>query len=345
MPFSVCIGALSYRNLMLSVILPTYNESANIQSILHEVCLALKHMPFEVIVVDDNSPDETWRIAEECGSVHPQVRVIRRMHERGLSTAVIAGFNAAKGHVLAVMDADGQHDSGLLSVLYNHVKQGADIAIGSRYIPGGSVGQWDGYRQAMSRFATRLAVRLCGVTVKDPMSGFFAIAKPLFVQAQAKMNPKGFKILLDILMQVPKSTRIDEVPLKFGLRRAGESKLNWRVKLEFLQYIYESTVGRYVSFPVACLLLVSVFIAAVLVPRLIGIQLLYTNADVRSQTLQHLQQSAKQEGWLLSDIAFTSVTQNSIEFLHTPHGRLSAMPACHRIIFGSQQALPCDGSR
>lgn len=229
---------------MLSLILPTYNEAKNLPELLPKIRETLTNIPHEIIIVDDDSPDETWRVAQEIGHDLSDIHVIRRVGRRGLSSAVIEGFLSAKGEVLAVMDADGQHDLSLLPKLYNAVDTSADIAIGSRYIEGGSVGEWDERRQLLSRVATNMALHLCSVKVKDPMSGFFALKRHTFEGVVNLLNPKGFKILLDILVCVKSTTVVQEIPFTFSQRLHGESKLSRRVQLEFLEYLYDVTIGR-----------------------------------------------------------------------------------------------------
>jgi len=231
---------------MLSLILPTYNESENLPELLPALEKVLSGIPHEIIIVDDDSPDETWRIAQELGQKLDDVHVIRRVGRRGLSSAVIEGFLSAKGDVLAVMDADGQHDMDILPKLYSAIQEGSGIAIGSRYVPGGSVGEWDERRHLMSRVATKMALAVCNVKASDPMSGFFALRNDLFQNAARHLNPKGFKILLDLLVCVPKDTTVQEVPFTFSTRLHGESKLSRRVQIEFLEYLYDVTVGRYI---------------------------------------------------------------------------------------------------
>ena len=231
---------------MLSLILPTFNEAKNLPELLPALEKVLEGIPHEIIIVDDDSPDETWRVAQTLGHDRDDVHVIRRVGRRGLSSAVIEGFLSAKGEVLAVMDADGQHDMSLLPKLYHSVLQKNGIAIGSRYIEGGSVGQWDERRHLMSRIATTLALKVCRVKVKDPMSGFFAIANPLFQRTVKSLNPKGFKILLDLLVHIPKDTPVNEIPFTFSERLHGESKLSRRVQIEFLEYLYDVTLGKYI---------------------------------------------------------------------------------------------------
>ncbi len=229
---------------MLSLVFPTYKESESLPVVLPKVKAALRDIPHEIIIVDDDSPDRTWAVAQDLAEADSSIRVIRRVGRRGLSSAVIEGWLSARGDVLAVADADGQHDLSILPQLYQSVKNTDGIAIGSRYAEGGSVGQWDERRATLSRIATRLAIRLCKVKVKDPMSGFFAIDVRLFQQIFRHLNPKGFKILLDVLIHVPPQVPVEEVPFTFGVREKGESKLSRRVQLEFLEHLYDATVGN-----------------------------------------------------------------------------------------------------
>jgi dolichol-phosphate mannosyltransferase len=228
----------------VSVILPTYNESRNLPELVPQLVEFLREIRHEVIVVDDDSPDGTWRVAEELGDRFDEVRLVRRVGRRGLASAVIEGFLAAKGAVLVAADADGQHDFQLLHELLAAVEGGAGLALASRYVPGGSVGAWDERRHALSRLATRLAQRLCRVPVADPMSGFFAVSRPVFAAALPHLNPVGFKILLDLLVHLPPGTIVREIPLRFADRLHGESKLSRLVQLQFIEYVYDVTLGR-----------------------------------------------------------------------------------------------------
>jgi dolichol-phosphate mannosyltransferase len=231
---------------MLSLVLPTYNEAANLPELLPSIRKVLYGISHEIIIVDDDSPDGTWKVAQKIAHNLGDVHVIRRVGRRGLSSAVIEGFLAAKGDIFVVMDADGQHDMQLLPKLHRAVTEHSGIAIGSRYVEGGGVGAWDERRYALSRIATKLAIALCAVKARDPMSGFFAVDRATFEEVLPRLNPKGFKILLDLLVHVPRRTQVTEVPFTFGVRRHGESKLSRRVQLEFLEYLYDVSLGRYI---------------------------------------------------------------------------------------------------
>jgi dolichol-phosphate mannosyltransferase len=230
----------------LSVVLPTYNEAKNLPELVPRLAELLREVRHEIIVVDDDSPDGTWRVAEALGERFAEVRVLRRVGRRGLASAAIEGFLAAKGVVLAVADADGQHDFRLLPELLGAVEAGADVAVASRYVAGGSVGAWDERRYALSRLATRLAQGLCRVPVADPMSGYFAMSRRAFQEVLPRLNPVGFKILLDLLAHMPAGAVAREIPLRFGNRLHGESKLSRLVQIQFLEYVYDVTLGRWV---------------------------------------------------------------------------------------------------
>ena len=226
---------------MLSLIIPTYNEAGNIVQLLDETCALLRKrgLSFEIIVVDDNSPDETWKVVENYGKKNFSVRAIRRTSERGLSSAVVAGFDAAKGEMLGVMDADRSHDVRILPALAELVMGGsADIAVGSRKVEGGGVGEWPIYRKIFSGFATRLTKMLTRVEVSDPMSGYFCVSRPAYQSCRTFLKPKGYKILLEILAK-SQGLRLKEVPYIFSNRTQGQSKLSLRVMVEFVIQLIE----------------------------------------------------------------------------------------------------------
>ncbi|MBP9750879.1 MAG: glycosyltransferase family 2 protein [Candidatus Peribacteraceae bacterium] len=229
---------------MLTLVLPTYKETESLPIILPEIEAALRGQEFEVIIVDDDSPDGTAAVARGLIAKYPWLRVIRRVGRRGLSSAVIEGWLAGRGDVLAVADADGQHDLSILPALAKDCADGAAVAIGSRYVAGGSTGTWGGSRLALSQAATWLTGLLCPSPVTDPMSGFFAVRRDAFEAAVHGLRPKGFKLLMEVLVHLPKGARLAERPYTFRERRAGVSKMSLRVEVEFLESLYDLTVGR-----------------------------------------------------------------------------------------------------
>ena len=206
--------------------------------------LCLANTDKEVIVVDDNSPDKTWEIARNLSSTYPWLRVIRRIHDRGLSSAVLAGFAVAEGDCLAVMDADLQHDEQILPQFLDAFQKGADIVVGSRKVDGGGTQNWSVVRKFMSWVATIMAKIALRHPVTDPMSGFFAIRKEIYQSYKDEINPKGFKILLEFLARA-KHTNIKEIGYTFKNRVHGESKLSHKVIFEYLNALYELSLGNY----------------------------------------------------------------------------------------------------
>lgn len=327
---------------MLTLVLPTYNEAANLSAVLGAVTRALGDTPHEIIIVDDNSPDGTWKVAEELRGMYPQLRVLRRIDKRGLSSAVVDGFLLGKGTVLAAMDADGQHDCGLLRRLYERVREAGGIALGSRYVKGGDIGEWDGGRHRMSKFATKLAMwvlrRPDAAAVQDPMSGFFAIDRAIFLDAHPRLKPKGFKILLDLLVHAKPGTPAHELPMRFGKRIAGESKLNWRVQWEYLSYLYDITVGRWLSFWVLCFCAMLLALCAVLTWLFAPLLPLYTSAALRADAARQMRTLAQSRGWLLSDMRIASIASDTLFVIHASHPPREPVQGCFVARTGSSAA-------
>ncbi|HUV52457.1 MAG TPA: polyprenol monophosphomannose synthase, partial [Dehalococcoidia bacterium] len=183
----------------LSLIVPTYNESENIKTLVERVHKSLSDYNYELIVVDDNSPDGTAELAKSLSSKYP-VRVIVRTNERGLASAVVAGFKQAKGDILGVIDADLQHPPEFVPNLIKGVKEGADVAIASRYIKGGAIEGWTLKRKIISLGAKLPANVLLTAArkIKDPLSGFFLFRKQVIEGTE--LSPTGYKILLEVLV-------------------------------------------------------------------------------------------------------------------------------------------------
>jgi dolichol-phosphate mannosyltransferase len=222
----------------VSLVVPTYNERDNVVPLLEAVRRALAGHAFEVWVVDDDSPDRTWEVVGDFARAHPEVAVVRRVDERGLSAAVLEGFRRARGAVLAVMDADLSHDPALLPALVDAVLGGADVAVGSRRVAGGGADSWPWHRRRASDAATALARWWLGVPLSDPMSGYFALRRDVFERVQARLRPRGYKILLEIVCRAW-PVKIVELPYLFRDRRQGVSKVTPRVAWEFLTSLWD----------------------------------------------------------------------------------------------------------
>lgn len=326
---------------MLSLVLPTYNEAENLPELLTEIEEAMGDIPFEVVVVDDDSPDRTWEVAQRLAQEKPFLHVLRRVGQSGLSSAVLEGFRMARGEILAVMDSDGQHDPLLLPRLFRAVRDGAALAIGSRYVPGGSVEGWARARHAASYIATGLAWLVCPRRVRDPMSGFFALDRRTFAVLETRLHPRGFKILLEFLALLPPGARVAEVPLAFRLRRRGESKLNARVEAQFLFQLCSLLLRRFRwSF---LFIAVCVALLFLLFPRAWALRLLYTSAVVRAQVREGVERLAAERGWLRSDISFRSVRRTGFSFLHRQHVRGRDPVECFIYSFSDRVLRVCDG--
>jgi dolichol-phosphate mannosyltransferase len=245
-----------------SLVIPTYNERKNITILIPKLLEILRPLkiPFEIIVVDDNSPDGTWQAVQEFEQ-QGEVKLIRRFNEKDLSSAVITGFEAAKGSVLGVMDADLQHDETLLPKLIEATKN-AKIVIASRYMEGGSLGNWCFYRRWLSQLGRWLANVVLRVSLTDPLSGFFVLRREVFDEIGAKLNPKGFKILLEIIYQ-SKTKEIEEIPFTFRTRIHGESKLAASVGVNYLLSLFNLVFGT--AFPIQFLQFCLVGMAGVFV--------------------------------------------------------------------------------
>jgi dolichol-phosphate mannosyltransferase len=228
----------------LAVIVPCFNERHNVAILVDKLDNALKGISWEVIFVDDDSPDGTASIAREIAIANPRVRCIQRIGRRGLATAVIEGMLATSAPYLAVIDGDLQHDERLLPEMLKTLKcEKLDLVIGSRYVGGGGVGAWDRTRAAMSSLATRLARLVVREPPSDPMSGFFIITRPAFERSVRHLSGQGFKILLDLLASTPQPFRFRELPYTFRDRQHGESKLDSFALWEYLTLLLDKLIG------------------------------------------------------------------------------------------------------
>ncbi len=234
--------------LQLAIILPTLDECENIAPLIARIESALGPSGWEVVVVDDDSADGTADEARRLSLADPRVRVIHRIGRRGLASAAIEGMCATAAPFVAVMDADHQHDPMLLPQMLAAVQGGeADIAVASRFAPGASAaGLASERREKASGLANRIARKITGVELSDPMSGYFLLKATRARALAPRLSGVGFKILLDILATSPEPLRVRELPLEFAERRSGASKLDRAVAFEFLIGLYERTFGRLV---------------------------------------------------------------------------------------------------
>ena len=232
----------------LSVIVPTFNERDNVTTLFRRLEAALAGESWEVIFVDDNSPDGTWDVVRGLARQDSRVRCIRRIGRRGLSGACIEGILASSAPYAAVIDADLQHDETQLSKMLALLQAGeADLVVGSRYVAGGSAESFDKQRAGISAVATEVAKRVLRVKIADPMSGFFMIRRDRFEQLAPQLSTQGFKILLDIVATARGSLRVKEIPYSFGARLHGESKLDSMVALDFLGLVLAKLTHDVVS--------------------------------------------------------------------------------------------------
>lgn len=232
----------------LCIVVPTFNERDNAPVLFERIEAALDGVAFEVVFVDDNSPDRTWRTVRDLAQTDTRVRCIRRIGRRGLSGACIEGILSSSAPFVAVMDADLQHDETRLAAMLALLQSGeADLVVGSRYVGGGSAESFSNTRAGGSKFATGIAKRLLHVEVADPMSGFFMLRRDRFEELAPSLSEQGFKILLDLIATAKGGLRTVEVPYTFGTRVHGESKLDSLVVMDFLGLVLAKMTRDLVS--------------------------------------------------------------------------------------------------
>lgn len=240
-------GALLRRGPELSVIVPTFNERGNVLELVQRLGQCLAGHRWEVIFVDDDSPDGTAQFVREIGQRDNRVRCIQRIGRRGLSSACIEGMLASSAPYLAVIDGDLQHDEKLLPHMLERLKQDqTDIVIGTRYAPGGGLGDWDEARAAISHFATRLSRLVLKADLSDPMSGFFMIHRQAMEHSVRKLSGIGFKILVDLFVSSPRPLKFAEFPYEFRTRKAGESKLDTQAAWDYVMLLIDKLIGHIV---------------------------------------------------------------------------------------------------
>ncbi len=241
----------------LTIVVPTLNERDNIEPLVARLRRVLDGVVWDVVFVDDDSRDGTLEALHSLARQDERIRYIQRIGRSGLSSACLEGMAASSAPYLAVIDADLQHDEALLPRMLETLKQGGtDLVVGSRYLEGGGVGGWSKTRRWLSRFSTVLSRLVLRTQLSDPLSGYFMLTRELRDRALRKVSGRGFKILLDLVASVDGPVRAVELPYTFGLRQAGESKLDTLVAYEFALVLAHKLFGRVV--PVRFVMFVAV---------------------------------------------------------------------------------------
>jgi len=232
----------------LAVVIPTFREAGNVDELVRRLDAALAGIGWEAIFVDDHSPDGTAARVRAIAAQDRRVRCLERVGRRGLASACIEGMLATPAPLIAVLDGDLQHDETLLPEMLARfrARPELDIAIGSRFIPGGSAAGFSDDRAARSRIATRLSRAVLRQELADPMSGFFMLRAELLREVLPRLSAVGFKLLLDIFASARRPLRFEELPYAFRARASGASKLDGAVALEYLLLLYDKALGRIV---------------------------------------------------------------------------------------------------
>lgn len=244
----------------LAVVLPTFNERDNVPLVVAQLTEVLRGLAWEAIFVDDDSPDGTAEVVAAHARWDPRIRLIHRIGRRGLSSACIEGMMSTTAPVVAVMDADLQHDATILPRMLSRLREGSlDVVVGTRNSDGGSMGEFGRWRVALSRLGERISQSVCRTRLSDPMSGFFLLRRTFLLEVVHDLQGGGFKILVDLLASSAVPVRVGEVGYRFGVRRYGESKLDVVVGLEYVFLILNKRLGGLVPLHMALYMLVGGF--------------------------------------------------------------------------------------
>jgi dolichol-phosphate mannosyltransferase len=231
----------------LAVVIPTYNEKENVPVVLSALARALYDVDWEVIIVDDDSPDGTAESVREMAATNPRIHVIERIGRRGLSSACIEGMLSTSAPYIAVIDADMQHDETVLPKMLEKIRdEHLDLVVASRNLASGGMGEFSRGRVWLSNMGNRVSRLVCHCDISDAMSGFFVIDRHFFQEIVHRLTGSGFKILVDILASSRRPVRVAEVPYRFRNRARGESKLDVNVELEYLFLLIDKMIGNYV---------------------------------------------------------------------------------------------------
>ncbi len=262
----------------LTIVVPCYNERPNVAPMAVRLDAALAGIRWEVVFVDDDSPDGTAEAARALARVDPRVRCIRRVGRRGLSSAVIEGALSSSADFVACIDGDLQHDETRIPEMLRILRGGdCDLVVGSRHVAGGdAAGLSSAWRHRLSNAGIRLAQAMLPARLSDPMSGFFALPRPLFESLAPRLTGQGFKILLDLVLASPTPLRVREVAFVFRDRVAGASKLDALVLTQFAGLLIDKSLGgrvppRFISFACVGLFGVLVDLAVLAAAHRLGI--------------------------------------------------------------------------
>jgi dolichol-phosphate mannosyltransferase len=235
------------RFLDVAVVIPTYNERENVAEFISVLESALQGLRWELVFVDDDSPDGTGNLLREIARRDSRIRLIQRIGRRGLSSACIEGMLSTSASHVAVMDADLQHDERILPQMLSRLREGAlDVVVGTRNAEGGSMGDFSGRRVLLSRLGRRVSQSVCRCELTDPMSGFFIVRRAFFLEVVHSLHGGGFKILVDILASSDQPVKVGEVGYRFRNRQRGESKLDLNTGIELLFFLANKITGGFV---------------------------------------------------------------------------------------------------
>jgi dolichol-phosphate mannosyltransferase len=253
-------GETTANPIELAIVVPTFKERANVPILLEKLKAVLSHVEWEVIYVDDHSPDGTADAVREIARIDRRVRVIERIGRRGLASACVEGMMASAAPYIAVMDADLQHDETALPQMLHKIEmEKLDVVIASRRVAGGSMGDFAKERVKLSDMGSKVSRLVCRCEVSDPMSGFFIVDAKFLRALVPNLTGSGFKILVDILASSETIPRTGEVPYRFRTRQLGESKLDVNVQLEYIFLIVDKLVGKWIPTRFALFVLVGAF--------------------------------------------------------------------------------------
>lgn len=235
------------QTLELAVVIPTFNERSNVLPLIGLLETALQGIEYELIFVDDDSPDGTAEFVRQIASARPNIRVLQRIGRRGLSSACIEGMLATPAKYIAVIDADLQHDERILPRMLDKLKtEQLDLVIGTRNVEGGSKGEFAKNRVLLSDLGATLSRVVCRCTLSDPMSGFFLLDRRFLEEVVHRLSGLGFKILVDLVSSSQRPVRFGEVAYHFRTRQHGESKLDLNVGIEYINLLLDKMIGQWI---------------------------------------------------------------------------------------------------